>query len=85
MENICCRVMASYCRLVPKWCLTLCGPTDCSRPGFMEFSRQEYWSQLPFPSPGNLPNPEIKRVSPALQVDSFPTEPSGKPLLKTGR
>ena len=41
----------------------------------MEFSRQEYWSGLPFPSPGDLPNPGIKLRSPAMQVDSLPTEP----------
>ena len=38
----------------------------------MELSRQEYWSGLPFPSPGDLPNPGIKPVSPALQADSLP-------------
>ena len=48
----------------------------------MEFSRQEYWSGLPFPSPGDLPNPGIKSGSPALQVDSLPSEPPGKPNLK---
>ena len=40
----------------------------------MGFSRQEYWSGLPFPSPGNLPNPEIDPGSSALQADSLPTE-----------
>ena len=40
----------------------------------MEFSRPEYWSGQPFPSPGDLPNPGIKPGSPALQVDSLPTE-----------
>ena len=45
----------------------------------MEFSRQEYWSGLPFPSPGELPNPGIKPESPALQADSLPSEPRGKP------
>ena len=44
-----------------------------------EFSRPEYWSGLPFPSPGNLPNPGIEPRSPALQVDSLPAEPQGKP------
>ena len=44
----------------------------------MEFSRQEYWSGLPFPSPGYLPNSGIKQESPALQVDSLPTELWGK-------
>ena len=46
----------------------------------LEFSRQEYWSGLPFPSPGGLPNPEIKSRSPALQADSLLSEPPGKPL-----
>ena len=41
----------------------------------MEFSRQEYWSGLPFPSPGHLPNPEIKRGSPTVKAESLPSEP----------
>ena len=45
---------------------------------FMEFSRQEYWSRQPFPSPGDLPNPVIEPRSPVLQADSLPAEPSGK-------
>ena len=45
----------------------------------MEFSRQEYWSGLPFPSPGNLPNPEIEPGSPALQADSLQSELPEKP------
>ena len=45
----------------------------------MEFSRSEYWSGLPFSSPGDLPNREIKPRSAALQVDSLPAEPQGKP------
>ena len=45
----------------------------------MEFSRQEYWSGLPFPSPGSLPNPEVDLVSPALAEDRvFITAPPGK-------
>ena len=44
----------------------------------MEFSRQEYWSGLPFPSPGDLPNPGIESGSPELQADSLPSEPQGK-------
>ena len=40
----------------------------------MRFSRQRYWSGLPFPSPGDLPNPGIEPGSPALQADSLPTE-----------
>jgi len=45
----------------------------------MEFSRPEYRSGQPFPSPGYLPNPGIKPRSPTLQVDSLPAEPQGKP------
>ena len=47
----------------------------------MKFSRQEYWSWLPFPSPGALPDPGIEPLSPALQANSLPPEPLGKPLL----
>ena len=45
----------------------------------MEFSRQEYWRGLPFPSPSDLPNPGIEHQSLALQADSLPAEPPGKP------
>ena len=45
----------------------------------MEFSRPEYWSRLPFPSPGGLPNPGIEPRSAALHADSLPAEPPGKP------
>ena len=44
----------------------------------MEFSRQEYWSGLPFPSPGDLPDPGIEPGSPALQADALQSEPPGK-------
>ena len=47
----------------------------------MEFSRPEYWSGQPFPSPGDLPNPGIEPRSPALQADSLPREPPGKPII----
>ena len=50
----------------------------CWVPPSMGFSRQEYWSGLPFPSPGDLPDPGIKPRSPALQVDSLPSELQGK-------
>ena len=46
----------------------------------MEFSRQEYWSGLPFPSSGDLPDPGIEPRSPVLQADVLPSEPPGKPL-----
>ena len=45
----------------------------------MEFSKPEYWSGQPFPSPGDLPNPGIEPRSPVLQADSSPAEPQGKP------
>ena len=46
----------------------------------MEFSRPEYWSESPFPSPGDLSNPGIEPRYPALQADSLPAEPQGKPI-----
>ena len=46
---------------------------------FMGYSREEYWSGLPFPSPGDLPDPGIEPGSPALQADTLPSELSGKP------
>ena len=49
----------------------------------MEFSRQEYWHGLPFPSPGDLPDPGIEPGSPALLADSLPSEPPGMPILPT--
>ena len=45
----------------------------------VEFSRPEYWNRQPFPCPGDLPKPGIKPRSPALQADSLPAEPQGKP------
>ena len=47
----------------------------------MEFSRQENWSPLPLPSPGDLPDPGVEPVSPALQADSLPSEPPGRPYM----
>ena len=64
--------------------LTLCciDPMDCRPLGssVMGFSRQEYWSGLPFPSPGDLPNQRIKPESPTLRADCLPSESSGKPV-----
>ena len=48
----------------------------------MGFSRQEYWNGLPFPSPGDLPDPGIEPRSPALQADSLPSESQGKPIIE---
>ena len=50
-------------------------------PPSMGFSRQEYWSGLPFPSPGDLPNPGIEPGSPALRADTLTSEPPGKPII----
>ena len=58
-----------------------CHPAGLPIPLSMEFSKQEYWSGLPLPSPGDLPNPGIEPRSPALQADSLPSEPPGKPPL----
>ena len=62
--------------LVTKSCLTLATPwtVACQASLPIGFSRKEYWSGLPFPSPGNPPNPENERRSSALQADSLPTE-----------
>ena len=53
-------------------------------PRSMGFSRQEYWSGLPFPSPGHLPNPGIEPGSPALQTHVLLSEPLGKPDERLG-
>ena len=62
--------------LVAKSCPTLATPwtVACQAPLSVGFSRHEYWNGLPFPSPGDLPNPGIEPGSPALQADSLPTE-----------
>ena len=67
--------------LVAKSCPTLATPWTiaCQAPLSMGFSRQECWRGLPFPSPGNLPDPGIKPRSPALQADSLPPELRAKP------
>ena len=51
-------------------------------PQFMGFSRQEYWNGLPFPSPGDLPDPGIEPTSPTLVGRFFTTEPPAKLVLK---
>ena len=55
---------------------------DCQALLSMAFSRQEYWSGLPFPSPGNLPDPGIEPGSPALEADALTSEPPGPETLK---
>ena len=61
------------------WLLTTPSTGTYQAPQSMGFSRQEYWSGLPFPTPRDLPNPGIKPESPALQTDTLPSEPIGKP------
>ena len=63
-------------------CPPLCNPMNyvaCQASQTMEVSRQEYWSRLPCPSSGDLPDPGIKPRSPALEAYSSPSEPPGKP------
>ena len=73
---------------VAQSCPTHCDPMDCSPPGplSMAFSRQEYWSGLPFPLPGDFLDPGIELVSPAspaLAGGFFTAEPSGKSFIIT--
>ena len=78
-----------HARSVAQSCLTLCDPMDCSPPASYVYrspmskglSRHEYWSGLPFPFPGDLPDPGIKSASPALAGRFFTTELPGKPNL----
>ena len=60
-------------------------PWTYQAPPSMRFSRQEYWSGLPFPSPRDLPDPGIEPRSPALQADALTSEPPGKPSEVTSR
>ena len=71
--------------LVAQSCPTLCSPKDSSPQASlsMEFSRQEYWCGLLFPSPGDLPNSGIEPGSPELQTDSLLSEQPGK-LINVG-
>ena len=72
--KVCC------CSLVTNQCQTFLQPYGAQQaPVSMGFPRKEYWSGLPFPSPGDLPNPGIKPESPALTGVFFITEPPGKP------
>ena len=76
--------MCCVLRLVAQSCLTLSNPMDYADPQaplFMEFSRLEYWSVLPFPLANDLPDPGIELTFPALQVDSLPSEPPGNFLI----
>ena len=63
------------------WLFVTPWAVDYQAPLSMEFSRQEYWSGLPFPSPGDLPDPGIEPGSPTLQADTLLSEPPGKPRM----
>ena len=70
--------------LVTQLCLTVIPWTvACQDPLSVDFSRQEYCNGLPFLSPGDLPDPGIEPGPPALQADSVPSEPLGKPHSKS--
>ena len=73
----------NLCVVITQLCPTLCDPMNVARQTSlsMEFSRKEYWSGLPFPSPADLPEPGIEPGSPILQADSLPSKPPGKPIL----
>ena len=80
LYSLCCTVYVTVTALVAQSCLTLCHPTDyiaCQASLSIEFFRPEYWSELPFPSPEELPYPEIEPWAPALQADSLPFELQG--------
>ena len=69
------------CCLVAKLCPILCNPmVACQAPLSMGFSRQEYWSGLPFPSPGDLPDPGSNLHFLHWQADSLPLRHQGSPL-----
>ena len=70
-------------KLLAQSCPTLCDPWIVAHqvPPSMGFSRQEYWSGLPFLSAGDLPDPGIEPRSSALQADALPSEPPGKPTI----
>ena len=79
LGNLLVSVLALKVKLLAAWlCPTLCLPMDHRALLSMGFPRQEYWSGLLFLSPRDHPDPGIKLGSPALQVESLPSEPSGK-------
>ena len=81
-------IKASCCCLVAKLCLALCDSLNCvacQTPLSMGFPRQEYWSGLPCPPPGDLTKPGIEHIFPALADGFFTAEPSGKQPIKASR
>ena len=76
-----CTVMCTRSRLSPVQLFATVWPVAHQTPLLMGFYKQELWSELLFPSPGDLPNSGIKPMSPALAGGFFTTEPPGKPIL----
>ena len=78
-----CVCACAHARSVTQSCPNLCDPLDGSRPGssVRGIFRQEHWSGLPFPPPGDLPHPGMEPMSPVLASRSFTTEPPVKPLF----
>ena len=74
-------IIIKMCVLATQLCAAFATPwtTAHQAPLSMEFFRQEYWSGVPFPCPGDLPDPGIEPRSPALQADSLQSEPPDKP------
>ena len=82
-----CVCVCSVAQLYPTLCESMDYNPVLQAPLSMGSSRQEYWSDLPFPPPGDLPNPGIKPASPRLPTVGggfFTAEPPGKPSLKNG-
>ena len=77
---LCCAVLRS---LSPVWCFATPWPVARQAPLSMGILQAKYWSGLPCPPPGDLPNPVTKSRSPTLEVDSLPPEPPGKPVTLT--
>ena len=71
---LCCVLLSHVQLFVTPWTVANQAPLS------MGFPRQEYWSGLPFPPPGDLPDPGTEPVSPTFQADSLPSEPRGKPI-----
>ena len=83
LNIVSCAIQCVHVCSVAKLCLTLRDPMDCQGPLSMGFPRQEYWNRLPFSPPGDLPNPGIKPVSPALVDGFFISESVGPCYLST--
>ena len=76
--------VGNYIWVIRVWLFATPWTVAYQAPLSMGFSRQECWSGLPFPSPGDLPDPDIKPGSPTLRADALPSEPPGKPNYSRG-